>query len=87
MKSIVIILLCALSFALTSCGNAPEHVDTIAPGGTSFTVFCATTTVCRERAAEQCKARGYSHFDIVGQLNGDGVDEGKGIIIQCKDKA
>jgi hypothetical protein len=84
MKSIIAILLCALSFGLGSCGNAPERVDMIAPGGTSFTVFCTTASVCRERATDQCKAQGYSHFVIVEQLNGDGVDEGKGIIIQCK---
>jgi hypothetical protein len=84
MKSTIAILLCALSFGLGSCGNAPERVDMSAPGGTSFTVFCNTTSVCRERATDQCKAQGYSHFDILQQVNGDGLDEGKGIIIQCK---
>jgi hypothetical protein len=75
------ILLCVLSLGLEGCGNAPERVDMIADGDTSFMVFCAAST-CGQRASNICHAQGYSHYDILDQLNGDELGEGKGIIIQ-----
>jgi hypothetical protein len=86
MKStfVLALLLCALGFGLCSCGDAPEHIELIAPGDTNFTVFCATASVCRQRATDRCKAQGFSHFDILEQLNGDDLGEGKGVVIQCR---
>jgi hypothetical protein len=81
---VLTILLCALSFALGGCGNAPERVDMIAEGDTSFTVFCAATPACRQRATDICRAQGYSRYDILEQLRGDELGEGRGIVIQCK---
>jgi hypothetical protein len=80
---VLAILLCALSFGLGSCGYAPERVEMIAPGDTNFTVYCATTSACRQRATDLCQAQGYPHYDIMEQLKGDEVGEGRGIAIQC----
>jgi hypothetical protein len=86
MKSpfILAILLCALCFGLGSCANAPERVDLIAEGDTKFTVFCAAAPACRQRAADLCRAQGYSLYDILEQLKGDELGEGRGIVIECK---
>ena len=85
MKSIVVleILLCALTLGLGSCGSLPERVDMVAEGDTSFTVFCVPSA-CRQRAADLCHAQGYAHYDILEQLKGDELGEGRGIVIQCK---
>jgi hypothetical protein len=85
MKSnfVLTVLLGALSFGLGSCGNLPERVDLIAEGDTSFMVFCAASA-CGKRAADICHAQGYSHYDILEQLQGDDLGEGRGVVIQCK---
>jgi hypothetical protein len=85
MKStfVLAILLCALSFGLGGCGSAPERVDMIAEGDSSFTVFCATAA-CGQKAANICHAQGYPHYDILDELKGDELGEGRGIVIQCK---
>jgi hypothetical protein len=80
---VVIILFCVLSIGLGSCGSAPERVDMIADGDTSFMVFCSAST-CGQRAASICHTQGYSHYDVLDQLKGDDLGEGRGIVIQCK---
>jgi hypothetical protein len=82
------VLLCALSFGccgLGSCGTAPERVEMIAEGDTSFTVFCTSPPDCRKRAAKLCQAQGVGPlYDILEQLKGDELGEDRGIVIQCR---
>jgi hypothetical protein len=80
---VLAILPCALSFGLGSCGNAPERVELIAEGDSSFVVFCAASA-CGKRAADICHAQGYSQYEILERLQGDDLGEGRGIVIQCK---
>jgi hypothetical protein len=86
MKStyVLAISLCALSFGLESCGYAPERVEMIVPGETNFTVYCTTTSACRERATDLCQAQGYPRYNITEQFKGDELGEGSGIAIQCR---
>jgi hypothetical protein len=83
MKSSVAMLLCALSVALGGCGYSADRVDMVADGDTNFTVYCPTTSACRQKATDRCKEQGYAHFDIVETLKGDDLGEGKGVVIQC----
>jgi hypothetical protein len=77
-----------LLFLLTGCSDLPrlDRVDFTSEADSSFMVACSKGN-CHERAEAICSRQGFAKYDIIEETRGDELGEGRGVVIQCKEKA